>query len=149
MRFEWTISNKQYVHILSIDIEFAASLLHRFYILIQLIPHYLTETEAKWPPIFRRYLQTYFLDWKLTNWMRSLMSNWEYVIIGIDNGLSRSRRQAIIWTNDGLVYWGIYASLGLNELIVSTAYSIHTHIQYHDLDMSPMLAPHHYDAVIR
>ena len=25
-------------------------------------------------------------------------------------------RQAIIWTNDGLVYWCIYASLGLNEL---------------------------------
>ena len=22
----------------------------------------------------------------------------------------------IIWTNDGLVYWGIYASLGRNEL---------------------------------
>ena len=26
------------------------------------------------------------------------------------------RRQAIIWTNHGLVYWRIYASLGLNEL---------------------------------
>ena len=24
--------------------------------------------------------------------------------------------QAIIWTNDGLVYWRIYASLRLNEL---------------------------------
>ena len=24
--------------------------------------------------------------------------------------------QAIIWTNDGIVYWCIYASLGLNEL---------------------------------
>ena len=28
-----------------------------------------------------------------------------------------SRRQAIIWTNDGLVYWRIYASLRLSELI--------------------------------
>ena len=27
-------------------------------------------------------------------------------------------RQAIIWTNDGLVYWRIYASLGFNELTV-------------------------------
>ena len=27
-----------------------------------------------------------------------------------------TRRQAIIWTNDGIVYWRIYASLGLNEL---------------------------------
>ena len=28
------------------------------------------------------------------------------------------RWRAIIWTNDGLVYWCIYASLGLNELTV-------------------------------
>ena len=32
-------------------------------------------------------------------------------------GLVPVRRQAIIWTNDGLVHWRIYASLGLNELI--------------------------------
>ena len=25
-------------------------------------------------------------------------------------------RQAIIWTNDGIVYWRMYVSLGLNEL---------------------------------
>ena len=36
--------------------------------------------------------------------------------IGLDNGLTRNRWQAIIWTNGGLVYWRIYASLGLNEL---------------------------------
>ena len=28
-------------------------------------------------------------------------------IIGSDNGLAPNRRQAIIWTNDGLVYWRI------------------------------------------
>ena len=33
-----------------------------------------------------------------------------------DNGLVPTRRQAIILTNDGLVYWCIYASLSLNEL---------------------------------
>ena len=38
------------------------------------------------------------------------------IIIGLDNGLAPNRRQAIIWTNDGLDYWCIYASLGLNEL---------------------------------
>ena len=27
-----------------------------------------------------------------------------------------ARQQAIIWTNDALVYWRIYVSLGLNEL---------------------------------
>ena len=39
--------------------------------------------------------------------------------IGSDKGMAANRRQAIIWTNDGLVYWRIYASLGLNELITS------------------------------
>ena len=29
----------------------------------------------------------------------------------------RFSRQAIIWSNDGLVYWRKYASLGLNEII--------------------------------
>ena len=46
----------------------------------------------------------------------SLWSNWQYVIIGSDNGLAPNRRQAIIWTSDGLVYWCIYVLLGLNEL---------------------------------
>ena len=36
--------------------------------------------------------------------------------IGSNNGLTLTRRQAIIWTNDGWVYWRTYASLGLNEL---------------------------------
>ena len=29
-----------------------------------------------------------------------------------------TRRQTIIWTNNGWFYWRIYASLGLNELTV-------------------------------
>ena len=34
-----------------------------------------------------------------------------------DNGLAPTRQQeAIIWTNDSLVYWCIYLSLGHNEL---------------------------------
>ena len=40
--------------------------------------------------------------------------NWQYSSIGLDNDLAPNRRQAIIWTNGGLVYWGIYAWLGLN-----------------------------------
>ena len=35
--------------------------------------------------------------------MCSLGSNWQYIIIGSDNGLAPNRQQAIIWTNDGLV----------------------------------------------
>ena len=49
--------------------------------------------------------------------MCSLVLNWQYVIIGSDNGLVQSRRQAFIWTNNGLAYSRIYASLDLNELI--------------------------------
>ena len=36
--------------------------------------------------------------------------------IGSDNGLAPSRRNAIIWTHDGIVYRRIYASLDLHEL---------------------------------
>ena len=47
----------------------------------------------------------------------SLGSNWLYGIICSDNGLAPIRQQAIIWTNDGLFYWRIYATFDLNELI--------------------------------
>ena len=36
-------------------------------------------------------------------------------IIGSDNGFTLKRWQAIIWTNDDLVYWCKYVSLSLNE----------------------------------
>ena len=32
-------------------------------------------------------------------------SNWQYSWNGSDNGLTPARRQAIIWTNDGLLCW--------------------------------------------
>ena len=35
-------------------------------------------------------------------------------VIGSDNGLAPDRLNAIIWTNDDLVFWRIYASLSLN-----------------------------------
>ena len=41
--------------------------------------------------------------------------------IGLDNGLVPNRRQAIIWTNDCLVYWRIYASLEFSGLGPKTA----------------------------
>ena len=43
-------------------------------------------------------------------------SNWQYINIGSDNGLMPTRQQAIIWTNGGMFYWHIYASLDFNEL---------------------------------
>ena len=50
------------------------------------------------------------------HWIMFLTVNWQYGSIGSDDGLAPTRRQAIIWTNDGQVWWRIYASLGLNEL---------------------------------
>ena len=38
---------------------------------------------------------------------------------GSYDGLAPNRWRAIIWTNGDLVYWRIYASLGLNELTES------------------------------
>ena len=42
---------------------------------------------------------TWSSDHYLNQWGASLL---------MDKGLAPNRRQAIIWTNDGLVYWGIY-----------------------------------------
>ena len=42
--------------------------------------------------------------------------NQQYSSIGSDNGLALTKRQAIVWANDGLGYQRIYVSLGLNEL---------------------------------
>ena len=38
------------------------------------------------------------------------------------NGFAPNRWQAIIWTNDGILYLCIYASLGLNELTSNQAF---------------------------
>ena len=35
----------------------------------------------------------------------------------LDNDVAPIWRQTIVWTNDGIVYWRIYASLGLDDLI--------------------------------
>ena len=45
-----------------------------------------------------------------------LGSNWQYGSIDSDNGLAPKRQQATIWSNVDMLYWRIYASLGLNEL---------------------------------
>ena len=67
------------------------------------------ETETKWLPFFR-YFEKHFLEWKLRNLKENLIeisslgSNWQWCIIGSHNGLVPNRQQAIIWTDDGLVY---------------------------------------------
>ena len=41
----------------------------------------------------------------------------QITILGSDNGLSPSRRQAIIWTNDGILLIGPLAS-NFNEILI-------------------------------
>ena len=38
------------------------------------------------------------------------MSYQQYATIGSDNGLAPNRPQTVVWTNDGLISWRIYAS---------------------------------------
>ena len=58
----------------------------------------------------------------LNNCIHSFNYNWElecgtwYHHPRWHHGLAPTRRQIIIWTNDGIVYWNIYASLGPNVL---------------------------------
>ena len=46
-----------------------------------------------------------------------LWSNWQFGSIGSDNGLVPYRRQAIAWTNVVMIYWRIYAPIGLKKMI--------------------------------
>ena len=46
----------------------------------------------------------------------SNVSNWYYISISLDNGLAPNRRLVIIWYNQDLVYWLIYAPFGLDDL---------------------------------
>ena len=74
--------------------------------------------------IFRRHFKIHFIEWKCMNFRLKFQWNlflrFELIIFsnGSDNCLAPSRRQAIIWTNDGIVYWRIFTSLGLNELTI-------------------------------
>ena len=83
---------------------------------------------GKWPPRSRRIFQIHFLEWKCWN------LNWDFIDFFPQGPLNNNsalveimpiRRRAIIWVNDGPAYWRLYASLGLNELIVSLVYDMH------------------------
>ena len=82
------------------------------------------DVETKWPTFARRHFQIYFLEWKCLKFelteLCSYGPDWLWYSIGSDNGLAPIRRRAIMWTSDGLRWWHIYASLGLNDLRVTS-----------------------------
>ena len=68
-------------------------------------------SKTKWPPIYRRHFQKHFYERKRLiskcNFTE-ICSLWFYrqlISTGSDLGLAPSRRQAMIWTNDGLGSW--------------------------------------------
>ena len=80
------------------------------------------EAETRWPP-FSWHYQTHFFNesvWILTKISLKFVPMgpiYNIPALVLIMALAPTRRQAIIWTNDGLVYWRIYAPLGLNELM--------------------------------
>ena len=79
---------------------------------------------TKWPIFSRWHFWMHFIELKCLNFEYNLTeicsqgSNWQWYSTGSDNGLVLNIPQAIIWTSDGLGWWHINASLGLNELKV-------------------------------
>ena len=69
------------------------------------------EAKSKWTP-FSRHFQTHFLEWNVWIVVSILLK----FVTGSDNSLVPDGAQAIIGINDGLFYWCIYASFGLNGL---------------------------------
>ena len=78
---------------------------------------------------FRANLFLRLLCWSIYWWIMSFTCGFEYIVqksppgiyrvyFASDNALASNMRQPSIWTNDGLVYWRIYASLDLNQLKV-------------------------------
>ena len=87
----------------------------------------------KWPP-FRRHFGVRFLEWKLLNLKQnfteicSLGCNWQYGSIGSDNGLAPNRRQAMIWSNVGVLCLLTHAYVTrpqwINDYVISSWQSV-------------------------
>ena len=77
--------------------------------------------KTKWPPCCIRHIQMHFLEWETCYFYSIIIgiclqgSIPQQIRIGSDICFVPNRRQAIIWTKDGLVYPRKYASPCLNE----------------------------------
>ena len=71
--------------------------------------------QNKMAAILQTSFSNAFLDSNFTEDC-SLGSNGQHGAIGSDNRLMLIRQQVFIWTNDGLIYWHVYAWPFFNEL---------------------------------
>ena len=92
-------------------------------IFTMLIRIHSAEAETKWMPLRKRHFQVHFFKKKMFEfWIQfdwRLFLRVQLTISDSYNGLAPNRWRTIIWTNDGLGWWRIYASLGFNELRVN------------------------------
>ena len=103
------------------------------------------EAATRWRPFRRWHFQTQLLKWKSMNLIEiSLKLLLSVQLTKSDNQFVPNRRQVIIWTNGGLVYWCIYASLGLNKLRSGDAGEILMYWVIIGSDNISNLAPIHY-----
>ena len=74
------------------------------------------EAETKWPailqktfpnPSYRMKIDLFFIEYSNFTETCFQRSNQHKAFIGSNNGLAPSRLQAIIWSNDGIIYWFI------------------------------------------
>ena len=71
--------------------------------------HYHIEVETKWLPFSRRHFQMHFHEWKCMNLTEIVRLNWNLFLSckltifhhWLRFGLVSTRRQSIIWTNNG------------------------------------------------
>ena len=117
-----------------------------------LCPH--IEAGAKWPPLCQTILSNTNSPMKMFNFDKK--NSLTFAPDGPVNNFPPlvqimawhrpGRRQAIIWTNDGIVYWRSYASLGLNEFVLSLRwrhnerYGVSNH-QLHDCLLNRLFRP--------
>ena len=86
------------------------------------------------------FVGSHFVDMHLTNSGRGThISVAELNIIGPDNGLSPGRRQAIIWTNDGILLIGLL-EINFSEILIEMHpfHSRHSSVKWRSLCLSPM-----------
>ena len=83
--------------------------------LIRLIREGLFVQTHHWGPTVSKYTLKY---WLLTHWGRVMyICISKLTIIGSDNGMSSGRRQAIIWTNAGILLIGPLGT-NFNEMLI-------------------------------